>query len=69
MDEQLQQTLQNRLEILRDEMAVLPEGMRIDPKQLLKETMEENLAIAKMDGNKSEMRKFESALLMIDELE
>ncbi|MBM9538136.1 hypothetical protein [Desulfobulbus alkaliphilus] len=69
MQEQLRETLQRRLDILREEMASFPEDMGIGPKELLKETMEENLAIAKVDGNQKEIEQFKLALLLIDELE
>lgn len=69
MQEQLRETLQRRLDILKEEMVFFPEGMRMEPKQLLKETMEENLAIAKVDGNRKEIEQFALALLIIDELE
>lgn len=69
MNEQLRETLQLRLDILREEMALYPAGLQIEPKQLLRETMEENLAIAKADGNRQEIEQFQQALLLIDELE
>lgn len=69
MQEQLRETLQRRLDILKEEMALLPEGMRMEPKQLLRETMEENLAIAKVDGNRKEIEQFALALSIIDDLE
>lgn len=68
MKEQLRATLQRRLDILREEIASYPESMQIEPKRLLRETMEENLAIAKVDGNQKEIGQFEMALLLIDEL-
>lgn len=69
MNEQLRETLQLRLDILREEMALYPAELQIEPKQLLRETMEENLAIAKVDGNRQEIEQFQQALLLIDELE
>ena len=69
MNEQLRETLQRRLNILREEMAFFPPDLRIEPKQMLRETMEENLAIAKVDGNRQEIEQFQQALLLIDELE
>ena len=68
MRDQLRKTLQKRLAILSDEMPFFPEDMRIDPKQLLKETIEQDLAIAKVDGNKQEIAEFELSLLLVDEL-
>lgn len=68
MNEQLRETLQLRLDILREEMALYPAELQIEPKQLLRETMEENLAIAKVDGNCQEIEQFQQALLLIDEL-
>jgi hypothetical protein len=69
MNNQLQQTLQRRLDILREEMAHFPAELQIEPKQMLRETMEENLAIAKVDGNHKEIEQFQLALQLIDELE
>lgn len=69
MNEQLRATLQLRLDILREEMALYPAELQIEPKQLLRETMEENLAIAKVDGNRQEIEQFQQALLLIDGLE
>lgn len=69
MNNQLQQTLQRRLDILREEMAHFPAELKIEPKQMLRETMEENLAIAKVDGNHKEIEQFQLALQLIDELE
>ena len=69
MNEQLRETLQRRLNILREEMAFFPPDLQIEPKQMLRETMEENLAIAKVDGNRQEIEQFQQALLLIDELE
>lgn len=69
MNEQLRETLQLRLDILREEMALYPAELQMDPKQLLRETMEENLAIAKVDGNRKEIEQFQQALLLIDGLE
>ena len=69
MRDRLRKTLQNRLAILQDEMLFYPEGMRMDPKQLLRETVEQDLAVAKVDGNKREIAEFELALLLVDELE
>jgi len=69
MKKQFRETLQRRLDILREEIAFFPEGMGMEPKQLLWETMEENLAIAKVDGNQKEIDQFKLALLLIDELE
>jgi len=37
--------------MLKDEMASHPEAMRIDPKKLPRETIEEDMAIARVDGN------------------
>lgn len=68
MNEQLRETLQLRLDILREEMALYPAELQMDPKQLLRETMEENLAIAKVDGNRKEIEQFQQALLLIDGL-
>ena len=68
MNEQLRETLQLRLDILREEMALYPAELQMEPKQLLRETMEENLAIAKVDGNHKEIEQFQLALLLIDEL-
>ena len=69
MNEQLRETLQLRLDILREEMALYPAELQMDPKQLLRETMEENLAIAKVDGNRKEIEQFQQAFLLIDGLE
>ena len=69
MNEQLLETLQFRLNILREEMAFFPPGLQMEPKQLLRETMEENLAVAKVDGNHKEIEQFQLALQMIDGLE
>lgn len=69
MNEQLRETLQLRLDILREEMALYLAELQMDPKQLLRETMEENLAIAKVDGNRQEIEQFQQALLLIDGLE
>lgn len=69
MNEQLRETLQLRLDILREEMALYLAELQMDPKQLLRETMEENLAIAKVDGNRKEIEQFQQALLLIDGLE
>ena len=49
-------------------MPFFPEHLRMDPKQLLKETIEQDLAIAKVDGNKQEIAEFELSLLLVDEL-
>jgi len=68
MRDQLRKNLQNRLAILRDEIPLFPEHMRMDPKQLLKETIEQDLAIAKVDGNKREIAEFELSLSLVDEL-
>ena len=68
MRDQLRKTLQHRLAILRDEMPFFPEDMRMDPKQLLKETIEQDLAIAKVDGNKREIAEHELSLSLVDEL-
>ena len=40
-----------------------------DPRQLLKETIEQDLAIAKVDGNKREIAEVELSLTLMDELE
>lgn len=69
MNEQLRETLQRRLHILRQEMAFFPADLQIEPKQLLRESMEENLAIAKVDGNPKEIEQFQLALQLIDELD
>lgn len=68
MRDQLRKTLQNRLAILMEEMSFFPEDMRMDPKQLLKETIEQDLAIAKVDGNKREVAEFELSLSLVDDL-
>jgi hypothetical protein len=54
--------------MLRDEMPFFPEDMRMDPKQLLKETVEQDLAIAKVDGNKREIAECELSLLLVEKL-
>ena len=54
--------------MLRHEMLFLPEDMRMDPKQLLKETVEQDLAIARVDGNKQEIAECELSLSLVDEL-
>ena len=68
MRDQLRKTLQSRLAILRDEMPFFPEDLRMDPRQLLKETIEQDLAIAKVDGNKREIAEYELSLSLVDEL-
>ena len=50
-------------------MPFFPEDMRMDPRQLLKETIEQDLAIAKVDGNKREIAEVELSLTLMDELE
>ena len=65
MNEQFREALQRRLDILREEMAFFPAELQIEPKQLLRDTMEENLAIAKVDGNRQEIEQFQQALLLI----
>jgi hypothetical protein len=69
MRDKLRKTLQNRLGMLRDEMPFFPKELQIDPKQLLKETIEQDLAIAMVDGNKAEIAECEMALELVDELE
>jgi hypothetical protein len=69
MNTQLRNLLQSRLEILKDEIVSLPEELRMDPKQLLRETIEEDLAIARVDGNRKEIEEFSVALGLIDGLE
>jgi hypothetical protein len=48
-------------------MPFFPEDMRMDPKQLLRETIEQDLAIAKVDGNKREIAECELSLSLMDE--
>jgi hypothetical protein len=69
MKEQLRKMLQSRLEILKDEIASLPAGMKMDPKQLLRETIEEDLAIARVDGNHKEIEECSLSLELVDQLE
>lgn len=68
MKEHLRQTLQRRLDILREETAFFPADLGIEPKQLLRETVEEDLAIAKVDGNQKEIEQWTMALSLLDEL-
>ncbi|WP_310598798.1 hypothetical protein [Desulfobulbus sp.] len=67
MKEQLQENLQRRLAILRDEISGFPEGMRMDPRQLLREAIEQDLAIAEVDGNRAEMARCEIELSLLAE--
>ncbi|MCL1980023.1 MAG: hypothetical protein FWG62_02980 [Proteobacteria bacterium] len=69
MKEQIKKKLQRRLSILADEIARLPEAMRMDPKQLLRETIEQDFAIAEVDGNQGEMARCEVELALVDELD
>ncbi|NLX19769.1 MAG: hypothetical protein GXY53_10900 [Desulfobulbus sp.] len=68
MKEQLRQILQRRLDILREEAAFFPADSGIEPEQLLRETVEEDLAIARVDGNEKEIEQWTLALSLLDEL-
>ncbi|MCL2458799.1 MAG: hypothetical protein FWF31_08155 [Desulfobulbus sp.] len=69
MNEQLRENLRRRLSILRDEISCLPEEVRMDPKQLLREVIEQDLAIAEVDGNRAEMARCKVDLSLLDELD
>ncbi|MDR2549064.1 MAG: hypothetical protein LBD10_02490 [Desulfobulbus sp.] len=68
-EQQLRENLQRRLAILRDELSGFPEEMRMDPKQLLREAIEQDLAIAEVDGNRTEMARCEIELSLLAELD